>query len=66
MDAKKWKSIAVRSEDLELIKALAKMKHRTPNLFLIKLVHEYVDFQSKKEKLSVDKYKEKVLGAQYE
>ena len=56
MDTTRWKSVAVRAEDYFLLKGLCEEKFRAPGSMISKLVHEYVEFQAKKNKLDVNQY----------
>ena len=62
MDTTRWKSVAVRAEDYFLLKGLCKEKFRAPGTMISKLVHEYVEFQAKKNKLDVNQYKKKLIN----
>jgi hypothetical protein len=62
MDTTRWKSVAVRAEDYFLLKGLCKEKFRAPGTMISKLVHEYVEFQAKKNKLDIDQYKKKLMN----
>ena len=62
MDTTRWKSVAVRAEDYFLLKGLCEEKFRAPGSMISKLVHEYVEFQAKKNKLDVSKYKKKLMN----
>ena len=61
MDATKWKSIAVRAGNYALLKGLCLEKKRTPGLFVEKLIEDYINYQAKKEEMSLDKYKQSLL-----
>ena len=62
MDINKWKSVAVRKDDYEILKAVSKSKFRAPASMISKLVNDYVGFQAKKEKVSIEAYKKKLLN----
>ena len=62
MDTTRWKSVAVRAEDYFILKGLCKEKFRAPATMISKLVHEYVEFQAKKNKLDIDQYKKKLMN----
>ena len=62
MDTTRWKSVAVRAEDYFLLKGLCEEKFRAPGSMISKLVHEYVEFQAKKNKLDVNQYKKKLMN----
>ncbi len=63
MDTNKWKSVAVRIEDYKILQAFCEQKYRKPAAMIGKLVNDYVSFQAKKENISVDKFKEKLLNS---
>ena len=62
MDTTRWRSVAVRAEDYFLLKGLCKEKFRAPGTMISKLVHEYVEFQAKKNKLDINQYKKKLMN----
>lgn len=64
MDIDKFKSVAVRKPDYELLKGLCNEKFRSPASMISKLVNEYVVYQAKKKNLSTDKYIKEVLNVQ--
>jgi hypothetical protein len=64
MDIDKFKSVAVRKPDYELLKGLCNEKFRSPASMISKLVNEYVEYQAKKKNLSTDKYIKEVLNVQ--
>ena len=62
MDINKWKSVAVRKDDYEVLKAISKNKFRAPASMISKLVNDYVVYQAKKEKTRPDNYRKKLLN----
>tara|TARA_R100000697_G_scaffold23148_1_gene30807 strand:- start:480 stop:716 length:237 start_codon:yes stop_codon:yes gene_type:complete len=62
MDTTKWKSIAVRIEDYKLLRGLCKSKFRAPAGMISKLVHEYIEYQAKKNKVKVENYKKELMN----
>ena len=56
MDYTKWKSVAVRKDKYDIIKALCDKKYRAPAAFIAKLVDEYITFQASKNKQTVEVY----------
>ena len=64
MDIDKFKSVAVRKPDYELLKGLCNEKFRSPASMISKLVNEYVEYQAKKKNLSTDKYIKEILNVQ--
>jgi len=61
MDINKFKSVAVRKPDYDLLQGLCNEKFRSPASMISKLVNEYVGFQAKKNNMSVDAYTKKIL-----
>jgi hypothetical protein len=62
MDINKWKSVAVRIQDYNILKAISKNKFRAPASMISKLVDDYVEFQAKKMKVSKDAFVKKLLN----
>ena len=60
MDISKWKSVAVRKPDYDLLKLICGTKFRAPSGMIAKLVSDYVDFQAKKKGLSREVYMKKL------
>jgi len=61
MDINKFKSVAVRKPDYDILQGLCNQKFRSPASMISKLVNEYVEYQATKKKMSVKKYKEEIL-----
>ena len=61
MDINKFKSVAVRKPDYQLLQGLCTEKFRSPASMISKLVNEYVGYQAKKKNMSVDAYKKQIL-----
>ena len=61
MDINKFKSVAVRKPDYDLLQGLCNEKFRSPASMISKLVNEYVGFQAEKKKMSVEAYKKQIL-----
>ena len=61
MDINKFKSVAVRKPDYDLLQGLCKAKFRSPASMISKLVNEYCEFQAGKNKMTVESYKQKIL-----
>jgi len=61
MDINKFKSVAVRKPDYNLLQGLCTEKFRSPASMISKLVNEYVGYQAKKKNMSVDAYKKQIL-----
>ena len=62
MDNKKWKSVAVKIDTYNIIKALCDKKYRAPAAFITKLVDEYVNFQATKNKQNITTYVDNLLN----
>ena len=60
MDINKWKSVAVRKQDYDVLKALCKDKFRAPAGMISKLINDYVEHLAKREKVSVEKFLKKL------
>ena len=61
MDINKFKSVAVRKPDYDLLQGLCSAKFRSPASMISKLVNEYVEYQAGKNKMTVQTYKQKIL-----
>jgi hypothetical protein len=61
MDINKFKSVAVRKPDYDLLQGLCNAKFRSPASMISKLVNEYCEFQAGKNKMTVESYKQKIL-----
>lgn len=61
MDINKFKSVAVRKPDYNLLQGLCTEKFRSPASMISKLVNEYVGYQAKKKNMSVEAYKKQIL-----
>jgi hypothetical protein len=61
MDINKWKSVAVKKETHTLLTALCTIKERNPARMISKLVNDYVGYQAKKNKKSIEVYKKELL-----
>ena len=61
MDITKWKSIAIKKENHTLLKGLCADKYRAPAAMFEKILLDYIDFQAKKRKMNVNKFKEKLM-----
>lgn len=62
MDINKWKSVAVRKSDYDILKALCADKFRAPAAMISKLINDYVERLAKRDKTSIEKYKERLLN----
>ena len=61
MDINKFKSVAVRKPDYDVLQGLCNHKFRSPASMISKLVNEYVEYQASKNKMALKKYKEEIL-----
>ena len=61
MDTNRWKSVAVRKTDYDLLKGLCKEKFRAPASMIAKLVDDYVKHLAKKEGANPDDFKQKLI-----
>ena len=62
MDINKWKSVAIASKDYKVLKALCKSKFRAPGAMVSKLLNDYVEHQAKKNKITVESFRKKLLN----
>ena len=61
MDTNRWKSVAVRKTDYDLLKGLCKEKFRAPASMIAKLVDDYVKHLAKKQGANPDDFKQKLI-----
>ena len=61
MDINKWKSVAVKKETHTMLTALCTIKEINPARMISKLVNDYIEFQAKKAKKTVDSFKKELL-----
>ena len=61
MDITKWKSMAIKKENHTLLKGLCADKYRAPAAMFEKILLHYIDFQGKKRKMNVNKFKENLM-----
>lgn len=61
MDINKFKSVAVRKPDYDLLQGLCNQKFRSPASMISKLVNEYVEYQAGKKRMKVEEYKKEIL-----
>jgi phosphoribosylformylglycinamidine (FGAM) synthase-like enzyme len=66
MDYTKWKSVAVKKDKYDIIKALCNKKYRAPAAFIAKLVDEYITFQASKNKQTVEVYVKNLLNGKHD
>jgi hypothetical protein len=61
MDITKWKSMAIKKENHTLLKGLCADKYRAPAAMFEKILLDYINFQAKKRKINVNKFKENLM-----
>ena len=62
MDINKWKSVAIKKTDFDLLKGLCKDKFRAPGAMISKILNDYVDHQARKNKIPNAVYRNKLLN----
>ncbi len=62
MDISKWKSVAIKKTDFDLLKGLCKDKFRAPGAMISKLIHNHIEYEAKKQKISPETLKKKLLN----
>lgn len=62
MDTNKWKSIAVRIEDYNLLKGICKEKFRAPGAMISKLIDNHINYEAKKNKVTPEVMKKKFMN----
>lgn len=62
MDINKWKSVAINIKDYKILKGLCKEKFRAPGAMISKILNDYVEHQAKKNKISIDTFRKKLLN----
>ena len=62
MDTNKWKSIAVRIEDYNLLKGICKEKFRAPGAMISKLIDNHIKYEAKKNKIAPEIMKKKIIN----
>lgn len=65
MDITKWKSVAVKKSDYDLLKAICDKKYRAPAAMISKFVNDYCEFQSKKLGMTIEGFKKKLLNGNH-
>ena len=61
MDINKWKSVAIKKYDYDLLKGLCKEKFRAPGAMISKILSDYVDHQARKNKIPNAVFRTKLL-----
>jgi hypothetical protein len=64
MDINKWKSVAVKIKDYELLKGLCKDKFRAPGAMISKMLQGYIEHLAKKNKVSVENFRKQLLNGE--
>jgi len=62
MDINKWKSVAIKKTDYDLLKGLCKEKFRAPGAMISKILSDYVDHQARKRKIPNAAFRMKLLN----
>ena len=62
MDINKWKSVAIKKYDYDLLKGLCKEKFRAPGAMISKWLSDYVDHQARKNKIPNATFRTKLLN----
>ena len=62
MDPNRWKSVAVKKEDYFLLKKINEDKFRAPGAMISKLIHNHIEYEAKKQKVSPESLKKKLLN----
>ena len=62
MDLNRWKSVAVKKEDYLLLKKICEDKYRAPGAMISKLIHNHIEYEANKQKVSVDSFRKKLLN----
>ena len=62
MDPIRWKSVAVKKGDYSLLKKICEDKYRAPGAMISKLIHNHIEYEAKKQKVSVDSFRKKLLN----
>ena len=62
MNINKWKSVAIKKTDYDLLKGLCKEKFRAPGAMISKILSDYIDHQAKKHKLTNEAFRAKLIN----
>ena len=62
MNIDKWKSVAVKKQDYQLLKGICKEKFRAPGAMISKLIHGHIEYEAKKQKISKEALEKKLLN----
>ena len=64
MDINKWKSVAIKKTDYDLLKGLCKEKFRAPGAMISKILSDYVDHQARKNKVPNAVFRTRLLNGE--
>jgi hypothetical protein len=64
MDINKWKSVAIKKTDYDLLKGLCKEKFRAPGAMISKILSDYIDHQAKKHKMTNAVFRTKLINGE--
>ncbi len=64
MDINKWKSVAIKKTDYDLLKGLCKEKFRAPGAMISKILSDYVDHQARKHKVPNAVFRTRLLNGE--
>ena len=62
MDINKWKSVAIKKTDYDLLKGLCKEKFRAPGAMISKILSDYIDHQARKQKIPNAAFRTKLIN----
>ena len=62
MDIDKWKSVAIKKTDYDLLKGLCKEKFRAPGAMISKILSDYIDQQARKHKIPNATFRTKLIN----
>ena len=62
MNIDKWKSVAIKKTDYDLLKGLCKEKFRAPGAMISKILSDYIDHQARKQKIPNATFRTKLIN----
>jgi hypothetical protein len=62
MNIDKWKSVAIKKTDYDLLKGLCKEKFRAPGAMISKILSDYIDHQARKQKIPNAAFRTKLIN----
>jgi hypothetical protein len=62
MDTNKWKSVAIKKSDYDLLTGLCKEKFRPPGAMISKILSDYIDHIARKNKIPNATFRTKLLN----